>query len=576
MAVKFSVVMITRDEEKTLPRLLSSLEEFKRRGGETIVLDTGSKDNTVKIAKEWGCKVTEVGTRYLHTIDKKMADEINSHFITGGEAPIVKAGEKYFDFSSARNHASSLASNNMVSSADADEEFTKLDIDAIEKMIDEGINQFEYNFVFSHDWQGNEVIKFIQSKFYDRRVMKWVNLVHEVLSGPGNRRFIGEDVLKLEHWQNHETNRHNYLIGLAVDCYLRQDDDRNSHYFARELMWNEHPKSAIKEFERHIAMNRWLAEKAQSMVYVGQCYDMIGEKDKAVEWWSRAFHIDPTRREALMRLARFYLNNKTYQAATCYAMAATQIPWSAFYSNNKGHYTNEPHEILYIANGWMGNIPGAQEHITKALEHQPLNSNYLRDLRYYFTLPTVSFIIPTLGREEGLKKCVDSIKALNYPQELIDIKVLDGEGTVPKKVKKGVAETQGEYIVYGANDCVFTPDSLILALREAQQTKKRLIAFDTGVRNSEGFINEHFMIKRDLIPEIGGEIFDTDFFHVGVDDLLWKKCMKLGEATICKGMVEHKHFSRMGSGIEQDEINKLGWSHADQDRALLKKKLAKL
>ena len=194
---------------------------------------------------------------------------------------------------------------------------------------------------------------------------------------------------------------------------------------------------------------------------------------------------------------------------------------------------------------------------------------------YKYLVPKVSFIIPQLGRPDGLKKCINSIKALRYPQELIDIKIIEGPATVPCKVKMGVEATSGEYIVYASNDIVFEPDSLITAIEESRENKKRLVAFDTGVRNEFGYINEHFLIKRDLLPLIG-DIFDTDFKHFGCDDLLWRKCEKLGEAMISKGKVIHYHFSRMGSGVEQDWVTKKSRESENEDRELLKKKLAKL
>src|SRR6267142_1639782 len=73
---------------------------------------------------------------------------------------------------------------------------------------------------------------------------------------------LPESQIKLEHWQNQETNRSGYLTGLALDCFLNPDNDRNSHYFARDLMWSGRYRSAIREFDRHIAMNKWEAERA--------------------------------------------------------------------------------------------------------------------------------------------------------------------------------------------------------------------------------------------------------------------------------------------------------------------------
>jgi len=51
---KLSVCMIVRDEEKVLPRCLKSVQDV---ADQLIVIDTGSKDNTISIAKDFGAKV---------------------------------------------------------------------------------------------------------------------------------------------------------------------------------------------------------------------------------------------------------------------------------------------------------------------------------------------------------------------------------------------------------------------------------------------------------------------------------------------------------------------------------------
>lgn len=188
----------------------------------------------------------------------------------------------------------------------------------------------------------------------------------------------------------------------------------------------------------------------------------------------------------------------------------------------------------------------------------------------------VSIIIPQLGRPEGLKRLLDSIKRLTYPQERIQVIIEEGTETVPVKVANGLKKATGEYIIYAANDMEFEPDSVFKAIQDSKHHGKALVAFDTGVRNAEGYICEHFMIRKDFIDKIGGEIFDTDFHHVGVDDLLWKKCEKLGQAMISRGKVIHHHFSRIGLGVERDQIIEKGWKHAAEDRILLRKKLEEL
>ena len=85
------------------------------------------------------------------------------------------------------------------------------------------------------------------------------------------------------------------------------------------------------------------------------------------------------------------------------------------------------------------------------------------------------------------------------------------------------------------------------------------------------------MIRRDLVPEIGGEIFDTEFHHVGVDNLLWAKCKKKGEEyRSTNAVMIHHHFSKPNQNVPMDEVYQEGWRRAKEDRELLQKKLKEL
>lgn len=617
MKPKFTIALIARNESKTLPRLVGSLKKFQDRGGEIILLDTGSTDNTAQIARDLGINVREVGEKFLLEIDADTANKINQKFChefgsVDGEGPVVAAGDKMFDFASARNYIAGFAENDMIAMPDCDEIYTKLDLDKIDEMISAGTDQFEYNFVFSHDDQGGELIKFRHSKFYNRRKLKWVGVIHEILQPVDDQTvakmdFVEENVIKLEHWQNPETNRKGYLKGLAWDCYHNPQNDRNSHYFAREMFYYGMYRSAIKEFERHIAMDRWPAERSESMCYVGRALLQIGDIEEAVTWFTKAFHIEPRRREPLMHLAEHYYKMQQYDHALAFAAAATQVPDGAgFYANYQPYYENVPHEILYWAYWRRGDYRSSKYHFDNAIAYQPFNSKYLHDLRYYVDLPKISIVIPTLGRPDGLKRVVDSIQNLNYPQEKIQVVILHGgekadaqwetdlnlklgedrfkvltrdeRGSVPLALKKGVEESDGAWIIYASNDIEFTPDSIISALKTANDNAKGFMAFNTGpVGPDEGNVCEHFMINRSLIPKLGGEIFDTEFHHVGVDNLLWAKLKRLGQAMRCdRAVVHHYHFSRTGEAM--DDTYRVAWDEESvrQDRELLQKKLAEL
>jgi glycosyltransferase involved in cell wall biosynthesis len=386
--VNFSCCLIVKNEQNTLPKLLASLTDFKSRGGEVVIVDTGSTDNTVQIAKDWGCKVDIVGAKFITEIDNKTAKEINKRFIVDGEQEIVKSGDKLFDFASARNYSASLASNDMICTLDSDEVYTKFDIDRIEQEIKDGWEQFEYQFVFAHNPDGSPAIQFKQSKFFDRRKVQWSGIVHEVLGGNAKIKYLDESIIKLEHWQElGKEHRSKYMVGLALDCFLHQDKDRQSHYLARELMWTGRPKSALKEFQRHITMNGWPAEKAQSYIFMGDCYGMLNLAEQQVECYNKAIYIDGSRREAYIKLARFYQRNNNPKMALIYAKSATELPWVDYYANDARMYNAEPHEIMYWAYGWLGDISNAQKEIDKALKYEPFNQKMLSDTKYYFSYP---------------------------------------------------------------------------------------------------------------------------------------------------------------------------------------------
>lgn len=589
MQPTFSVVLIARNESKTLPRLVASLEQFKARGGEIVLMDTGSSDGTAQIARDLGCVVHEVGDRFTHILTKETAEDINLRFVRPfKEEDIVKEGDRIFDFANARNHAASLAKNDMVAMPDCDEVYTMLYLDGVEEIIRAGADQLEYNFVFAHDEHGGEVVKFLHSKFYNRAKMRWVGIIHEVLQhnpgAPVNRVRLGEDVIKLEHWQNPETNRSGYLKGLALSVVHEPTNDRNQHYFGRELLYTGRPKSAIRQLEVHLALSTWAEERSQSQIHIGDAYMSLGQTKEAIHSWIDAFDTCPTRREPLMKIAEYYYRVKSPDHVIVYANAALNIPQSSFYASFQPYYEHLPHEFLYWAYWHKGDKALAHFHFKQCIKRLPYHSQYLHDIRLFEDLPKVSIVVPTL-REDGLGRLLESIDKLNYPKDKIElITLIDAPRLgVPKRVKEGYEKSTGEWIVYAADDMEFHPDCIIAALQAAKNADPErgdlgFVAFNSGtVSPDEGNICEHFMIHRVLVDEVlRGEIFDTRFYHVGVDNLLWAKMKKAGEAIRCEqARVIHHHFSK---GAEMDEVHKIAWNpeHVAHDRALLAEELAKI
>lgn len=199
--------------------------------------------------------------------------------------------------------------------------------------------------------------------------------------------------------------------------------------------------------------------------------------------------------------------------------------------------------------------------------------------KYNIKEPTIDIIIPTLGRKEGLDRCVESIRSCIYDQDKIKIYIINDEERregVPKALKRGVMISRGDYIIYAANDTEFDKWAIKYAVRDAMETG--FCALNTGkISPDEGNICEHFIIKRSVVEsELNKEIFDTEFHHVGVDNLLWAKMKKNGRAKRSfEAILHHYHFSK---GYEFDDIYKIAWNEekVKKDRELLAKKLAEL
>jgi glycosyltransferase involved in cell wall biosynthesis len=577
--MNFSVVLIGRNEATTLPRMLTSLAEFKAKGGEVVYVDTGSADKSAEVAEGLGAKVTCVGERFLITLSEDRAREINQRFVVEGDASIVSAGDKIFDYASARNYAASLATNDLVAMPDCDEEYTKLDLDALNQIIASGVEQLEYDFVFAHDERGRELIKFRHSKFYHRRKLKWVGIVHEILSGSARSQYISPGVIKLEHWQIPNENRSRYLAGLALDCFLHPENDRNSHYLAREMMYRGRYRSAIREFERHVTLNGWPAERAQSYTFIGDCRRYLGAgEEEIVKAYHDAIQFDGERREPWIKLAEYYFARRDHSKAASYAGASLVLPWRDFYANNVAHYREVPHMILYPALWWMGDQAASFRHWQQAEVYSPSHPRVRGDSQFYLTTldPMVSVVIPTLTRCEAAQQlALDVPNLAGWDNLEVILEVDHNQIGAPRTVKRAVAKARGEFVLFLGDDCRPHENFVLEALRVAFQQWPRgegLVALNDGQWN--GTLATHWLAHRDLLPKLDGEFFHTGYHHVGCDNELTARCRQLGRYAYAeKARIDHHHPTDWS---QADECHRLAWSKVDEDRALLRDRAAKL
>ena len=88
----FSIALIARNEAQNLPRLFAGLAEYSRRGGEILVVDTGSDDDTVALAREQGARVIERPAEFDLFLSGAQAERIEQAFARGGHVGIIGGG----------------------------------------------------------------------------------------------------------------------------------------------------------------------------------------------------------------------------------------------------------------------------------------------------------------------------------------------------------------------------------------------------------------------------------------------------------------------------------------------------
>ena len=358
---RFSVVVIARNEAHTLPRLLGSLAAFAARGGETLVVDTGSTDGTAALARAHDCRVEEVGSRFASALGPEQAGQIERRFAKEGEGPLVEPGQRLFHFGDAREHAGRLASNDMVLQLDASDEVLAFDLPALDRRLAApGAGALEYGLALGE-------LSLTVTRFYDRRLHRWEGRTHEVLVPTGAawappRVRCGAHELAVRHHKD-EGKPRAYLAGLALDAIAHPGGPRPLHYLGRELYYQRRYRSAIAVLEEHAAMEgAWSVERSQSLCLAGECLEALDRPAEAAARYLRAAVLDATRREPLLRLAELSCRGGDFATAVAHARAALAILRTSSYPELDTSYTWRPHALLYWSLFWLGRHEEARVH----------------------------------------------------------------------------------------------------------------------------------------------------------------------------------------------------------------------
>lgn len=358
MSLKISVYAISKNEGKFVKRFCESAKE----ADEIVIVDTGSTDDTVNIAKECGAKVYESFT-----------------------SP--------WRFDIARNTSLSLVSKDadVCIALDLDEVMEPGWRQEIESLWKENTNRLSYKFYWGH---GKE---FFATKIHSRKGYRWHHPVHEyIVPDRTEEVFAFTNKRLVTHMPDETKSRGQYmdLLRLAV----KEDPNccRNAFYFARELTYYSLWDEAISALQKYLLMPNatWKEERCYAMRLLGKSYDQLNDKHQALTWYIRACAEAPHTREPWVDLSEHFLKQDKFKDCLFNAEKALEITHRQFtYVEDPTAWGFRPYDLVAVSSWYLGDKQKALNYGSIALEMNPEDQRLKNNMEFYKTSKTELFMI---------------------------------------------------------------------------------------------------------------------------------------------------------------------------------------
>lgn len=293
--ITISLCMIVRDEQDNLAACLGSVGDV---ADEIVIVDTGSLDRTIPIARE-------------HT-------------------PNVYEFAWIDDFAAARNFAFSKATMEYILWLDADDRLLDADRAAFLRLKGElpgdvDCVMMRYNTGF--DALGNVTFSFFRERLVRRAAgFQWHEPVHEYLAVGG--RVINSEIAVTHakvHTENEQKDR-NLNIYEALVHSGGALSPRAQYYYARELMDHRRFQDAIARFQEFLDGGKgWVEDEITACLSLGYCMNMQGDVPGAIRALLMSFRYDTPRAEVCCRLGYLYKQQMDYRKAAFWFSLALSL-----------------------------------------------------------------------------------------------------------------------------------------------------------------------------------------------------------------------------------------------------------
>ena len=279
-----SLCMIVKNEEQVLARCLSSVQGLV---DEIIIVDTGSTDETKKIAKQY----TE------HIYDFEWED----------------------DFSEARNFSFSKATKDYILWLDAEDSIKESErlqfINLLKALTNQEVDSVLMDYL-AFDLNGNPTNSSKSSNRLVKRLgnFNWVGAAHEFLAVHGNA--MQSDITIIHRKEKAYTDRN-------LQIYKRREEQgkpfsaHDLFYFGNELKDHSMYGKAIKKYKQFLATKQGeIEDEIVACLKIADCYEILNSPDKQLQFLLKTLSYSSPRPECCYRLGARFLKDGQYEQAT--------------------------------------------------------------------------------------------------------------------------------------------------------------------------------------------------------------------------------------------------------------------
>lgn len=349
-----SLAMIVKNEEEVLGRCLDSCHELF---DQIVIVDTGSDDRTVEIAKSYP-------NVEIH----------NFKWIN--------------DFAAARNFSFEKCTCEYVMWLDADDVIKDHDLPRFKELKETMIQHCEavlLPYEYAHDANDNSLLT-----LYRHRIVKngvgcvWEDRIHEYLKIPHHDKVMKAD-MPVHHYRTEQgvaqDGSRNLQILEEIIAEKGKVSGRNLFYYAKELYYTGNFEKAASTLEDYLELDihDWSENKKAGYGLLPECYRLIGKHEESLRSAKRAVKEAGDRVDGYMELAYALHHLGRTEEATVWLEKACEIEKPdtlAPITNEK--YSWLPHQQLVLFYDRLRKYGDAYLHTFKVLQYKPDH----KDTRY--------------------------------------------------------------------------------------------------------------------------------------------------------------------------------------------------